>query len=91
MRSIIAIDCSGVARDDKIAMQLPSANHRKSIMSNTQSGIESGITLNLLTAVSNGSHWLASQASATMGWGSKEHRAEEAGVSNPDRIAVLGE
>ncbi|CAA7396965.1 unnamed protein product [Spirodela intermedia] len=88
IRSIIAMDCSGVASDERIATQLPSANHRKSILSNTQSGIESGMTLNLLTAVDL---LRASQASPIIGCGSNEYRADEAGVLNPDRTASPGE
>lgn len=58
---------SGVASDARMATQLPSANQRKSILagltlptkypprvgmkSKSQSGMDSGLTLNLLTAV----------------------------------------
>nr|ACR36162.1 unknown [Zea mays] len=66
-RSSIASACSPVANDDRIAMKLPRQNQRKSILagltlpmkypprlgmkSNIQSGIDSGITLNLFRAV----------------------------------------
>uniref|UniRef100_A0A0A9DG38 Uncharacterized protein n=1 Tax=Arundo donax TaxID=35708 RepID=A0A0A9DG38_ARUDO len=67
MRSMMAAACSGVAREARMATQLPSANHRKSIRagltlptkypprvgmkSKSQSEMDSGLTLNLFTAV----------------------------------------